>query len=241
MHDDLITLPRLYTPESLGIQSQITLNAGQAHYLKNVLRQELGAKLKVFNGKDGEFLADITMLSKKSGTARITERLRAQPENTREIHLVFSPLQKHRMDFLIEKSVELGVTHFHPTIMKRSNIRKINVERLEAQIIEACEQCERLDIPTLTTIKDLHTKITPHNLPTTVLWARERMDQPPSLKLEGNDTGIIIGPPGGFAPEETALLEKQAHILPISLGPDILRTETAALCILSALKLRNMS
>lgn len=238
MGQDYITYPRLYTSEPLSMETPFSLTDGQAHYLKNVLRQSDGDVIRAFNGRDGEFLAKISELKKKSGSARPYEKIKSQPETSNSIHLLFTPLQKNRFDFLIEKSVELGVTDFHPVITKRTEVRKINKSRLEAQIIEASEQCERLSLPKLHGIQDISRALSSADLPKPVFWGKERGQATALSDIEmAKQISILVGPPGGFDDFEMQTFEKLPELKAVSLGKQILRTETAALCMLSYLNI----
>ena len=228
---DISKTPRLYTETRLAADGQAELNAGQAHYLKSVLRMDTGEHIRAFNPTDGEWIATITDLSKKSATIAPKEQTRT-PTEAVPLRLLFPPIKKHRMDFLIEKSVELGVTELYPVITNRTQMRKINVDRIQAQIIEAAEQCERLDIPQLHPLQKLDTVIRQWAYGP-VLCALERDDQAANYHGEREGSAFLIGPEGGFDDEERRNLHENKHIIPISLGPRILRAETAALYCLS--------
>jgi 16S rRNA (uracil1498-N3)-methyltransferase len=146
-----------------------------------------------------------------------------------EIHLFFSPLKKDRNDMLIEKAVELGVTHFHPVLFSRSIVRDIKPDRITAQIIEAAEQCERLSIPILHPLRDFKKALSDWNADIPLMAAIERMDAVhlSRIDLKSMKTGLCIGPEGGITPEETDILGTKTFVTPVSLGPNILRAETA--------------
>lgn len=234
MGHDYSKLPRLYTAAALAAQRPFALEEAQAHYFRAVLRQQEGDAFRVFNGCDGEFLAKITKLGKKENEALTLEKIKPQPPKSPELHLLFAPIKKQRMDFLVEKAVELGATGLHPVITDRCEIRKINEARLRAQIIEAAEQCERMDIPVLHGAMDLPRKLAA--LPANpVIWCTERLDAPLISSLKGAMNAFLIGPEGGFTDQEAALLGKTPGISPASLGDTIFRSETAAVfCLVSA-------
>lgn len=227
--------PRLYVDQPLATGQPAAFTQAQAHYLKNVLRRERGDNVRLFNPRDGEWLAEISALDKKSGAAHCIEQRRPPAPITRRLHLFFAPLAKDRLDFLIEKAVELGATDLHPALFRQSDIRKINAGRLEAQIIEAAEQCERLDIPTLHEMTDGDSLGQNWNPATPIFTALERSDAPP-LTAYSKDCALLVGPPGGFTEEEKHRMSAAPFITPVSLGPAILRTETAALYGLSILR-----
>ncbi len=216
--------------------SDIPLEANHAHYLKNVLRKDAGQELRVFNGTDGEWIAQITELNKKRGLATLTKQIQPQDTDTRKIHLIFSPIKKQRLDFVIEKAVELGVTDIHPIIMKRTENRKLNADRINAQMIEAAEQCERLTIPRLHNLVEMNKKLANWGDHPTIYACIERSDTKELSTYNETYTqecAFLVGPEGGFTPQEIEGLSKYKAIKPVTLGPKILRAETAALYCLS--------
>ena len=211
------------------------MHGDQAHYLKNVLRKDVGDILRIFNGAEGEWLACIDSLSKKNGELDLTDQIKPQAPPRKTLHLLFSPIKKQRMDVLIEKAVELGVTDLTPVLMHRTENRKINEDRLNAQIIEAAEQSERLDIPKLHPLIKL-----PHLLSkgiggVEVFTALEREPSAKSLHEYDYKAGaaFLIGPEGGFDEQERVSILSSEDIRVIDLGNGILRAETAALACLS--------
>jgi 16S rRNA (uracil1498-N3)-methyltransferase len=227
-------LPRLYVDRDLQPGQTLALPEAQAHYLRSVLRQVPGDAVRLFNGRDGEYKAVLDSVDKKSVTARCEILIRPQPEAAQPIHLLFAPIKKARLDFLIEKAVELGATHLHPIITQNTEVRTLNEDRLRLQIIEAAEQCERMDVPVLSPAQKLE------DLPAfwsgeTILACIERHDAPP-LKSESAHA-ILIGPEGGFTENETAFLGGLNFIRPVSLGPRILRSETAVCAALALISL----
>jgi 16S rRNA (uracil1498-N3)-methyltransferase len=239
MSHPITKYPRLYTPENLQEGLAVLLSADQAHYLKNVLRRTIGDHVRVFNGRDGEWLAAIETLDKKSGTLKPLELLKNQELPARRIHLHFALIKKARLDFLVEKAVELGATDLHPVVTRYCDVRAINHGRMEAQIIEAAEQCERQIKPTLHPLKEM--RFVFHNMNMPVLACIERGNYEPVSRFLANsgynqeDIGALIGPEGGFSDEEIESLLNTPHIKPVSLGNSIYRSETAALKILSLL------
>ena len=225
--DETFKLPRLYTAYPLSDKVVIPLSSGQAHYLHTVLRRPNGELVRLFDGQNGEWLGTLEGLGKKSGNVVLTEQLVEQPKNARKIHLLFSPIKKHRMDWLIEKAVELGATDFHPVITQNTEVRKINEERLRQQIFEAAEQCERFEIPNLHELKKIDVVLGkwPENLE--ILSCIERYDAERIEEFRNDlDVAFLIGPEGGFTSEEKDKIAK--HSTPVSLGETILRCETAA-------------
>lgn len=239
MIKDIQKSPRVYTGQPLILHEILQLQDSVHHYLKNVLRVQSGDIVRLFNGHDGEFLGRISDAGKKSIFLTLEQKLRDQKDPPRKIHLLFAPIKKERMDFLIEKAVELGVTDLHIILTQNTDVRKINKDRLNAQIIEAAEQCERLDIPTLHDAEDLFKKLGAWNRSAFVLAALERTDATPMRdhrEIKG-DCAILIGPSGGFTDEEKNGLARMTIVRPVSLGEAILRSETAAAAALALLTL----
>lgn len=244
MNDDaLFKLPRLYVLSALFANNPINLSADQAHYFKTVLRRQDGDDVRIFNGQDGEWLCRLQDLGKKGGLAVPHQQLRPQPETTRSVHLYFAPIKKTRLEWLIEKAVELGATALHPVITQNTDIREINAERTRQQIIEAAEQCERLDVPTLHDPVKFN-QLQDH-IPAGVRFmaAVERLDAASinNAIADKDDVAILIGPEGGFSGEEIAAIRKQSTWVPVTLGPRILRAETAACAALAAVMLSDSS
>lgn len=208
----------------------IALAESQAHYLHNVLRRKNDDNLRLFNGKHGEWIGQLNNMSKKAGEVRLTEQIRPQPDHQKEIHLVFAPIKKNRMDWMIEKSVELGVTHLHPILTQNTEVRKIKANKIEQQIIEAAEQCERLTTPILYEMIKLETLLKSWPKDIILLACIERQDTQ-ALKPIDTNMAVIIGPEGGFTTEEKERISKHAQI--VHLGQQILRSETASLKALS--------
>lgn len=233
MQNSITKSPRLYTELDLLQGSVIELPKEQAHYLKNVLRKTEGDLVRLFNGRDGEWIYTLQSLGKKSAQAAAQEQIRPQTEQSREIHAYFPPIKKNRMDFMIEKAVELGATHLHPVLTQNTETRKINEERLKAQIIEAAEQCERLNLPVLYPLDDIFSALKDCDCP--VYAAIERIDGAVSTDHDNGDIAVLIGPEGGFTREEINRLNGLPTLKTISLGNTILRAETALLKLLSIL------
>jgi len=232
MQDETFKLPRLYTKNNLIDKSVIALSTGQAHYLNNVLRRKEGDSVRLFNGKNGEWVGILQNVNKKSANVFLQREFIPQPELTKRIHLLFAPIKKNRMDWLIEKSVELGVTDLHPIITQNTEVRKIKEERITHQILEASEQCERLQIPVLHGIQSLSDILNNWPQDIEILACLERQEGQ-NLEPVTKDTAILIGPEGGFTVQEKEQISKTATA--VTLGDQILRAETAALKALSIL------
>ncbi len=221
----------------------LDLSDNQSHYFKTVLRKQPEDLIRIFNGKDGEFLARLKFQGKKQACIHVLEQTRTQPTQIPERHIFFVLPKKKSFDLLVEKSVELGATHFHPLTSQNAQIRTLDQDRVRQQIIEACEQSERLDVPTLSAIEPFQSAIiTAQNL----FAAVELLDAPPLGllldKIEAhNPISFLTGPEGGFTAQERQFLEKQQYLTVMSLGQAILKVETAIFFCLSAAKLKGQN
>lgn len=228
MSENYWKTPRLFTPENLKSGETISLDKNQSHYLRTVLRKKTGEKIRVFNGKHGEYIASL-QTDNKNAFLEIGDQIRPQPTAKKRTCLIFAPLKKKRMDTILEKCTELGITDYYPVITQRTEVRKINTNRIESQLTEASEQSERLDIPTLHKIQNLQTLINQWTS-NPILSCIERADLPDiTIPKSQNDTAFLIGPVGGFTPEEMEFLQNHKNCKPVSLGAEILRAETAAI------------
>lgn len=227
-------LPRLYLDVPLSAGGDIPLDPGQAHYLGTVLRRRPGDGFRAFNGRDGEFLCRLQACSKKGGEATAETMLRPQGNPPRPVALYFSPIKKARLDWLVEKAVELGATALHPVITQNAEARDLNMERTKTRIIEAAEQCERLDIPSLH--PPIKLAAIPQDIRIFACIERSNPDTPTLAKAvpETGDIALLIGPEGGFSNDEIAALLRSKNITPVTLGPRILRAETAVCAALAA-------
>jgi 16S rRNA (uracil1498-N3)-methyltransferase len=229
---------RLFVDSPLAAGVMVDLTAAQAHYLRNVLRLEPGAEIALFNGRDGEWLGRIESLGKASCAVRLDERRREQlPEP--DLWLVFAPVKRARIDFLVEKAAELGVSELRPVLTRRTAVERVNLERLAANAIEAAEQTERLTVPVVRA---------PERLPTLLAsWPAERLlilcdesGTAPSIagEMQGltQPLAVLTGPEGGFDESELDALRKLAFVRPVGLGPRVLRADTAALAALAVVQ-----
>lgn len=233
MIDSNFKYPRLYGNESLVHGTTCPLDEAQAHYLYNVLRKNVGDYVRLFNGRDGEWLCELRELSKKKGAAHPVEQICVQPAPAPKLALAFAPIKKQRMDFLIEKAVELGVTDFYPVITQRTENRYLKEDRIERQMIEAAEQSERLSVPVWHKAQTLSEFLAHYD--GVVLAAIERHEHVRSL-LEcalDQDVTLLVGSEGGWAPEEIAVMREFEKLQGVGLGAQILRAETASIAMLS--------
>jgi len=224
--------PRLHVDEDLP--GPLHFDAARTNYLRNVLRLAPGATIKVFNGRDGEFVATITGFAKRSGTAEADKQLRPQtPAPT--VTLAFAPLRQARLDYMMEKAAEMGAGRVVPVLTQHGQVRRLNKDRVRAHMIEACEQCGTLNVPEVSDpvpLGDLLATVPEGHL----VVADERLAGDPSSPLEALARArppitVLIGPEGGFSAEERALFAPRA--IRVSLGPRILRADTAAVALLA--------
>lgn len=234
-------LLRLFVPQAPPEAGGLCeLSDRQAHYLRNVMRAETGQPLRVFDGTSGEWLAEIKELSKKKALVSFVEKIREQT-NSPDIHVLASPVKKEAFDFMIEKSSELGAKAFQPIVCNRTIIQRVNEDRLQAQAVEAAEQCERLDVMRILPIKPLKDVLESMSLDKKLIFCIERVQAPMILqRLQGGEIrpplAVLIGPEGGFSPEEVEMVSALQQAVPVSLGPRILRAETALVSALTCVQ-----
>lgn len=228
---------RLFINTNIQEASRIELTEEQSHYLCNVMRLKEGDSIRCFDGKNGEFLSQIIKIHKKQTQIIIKKQIKAQSLSP-DIWLLFAPLKKDCTDFLIQKSVELGVKGLLPIITENSITDKVRMDRLQAQIIEASEQCERLDIPKLFAPQSLKQALKNWDDSRVLFFMDERGYGSHAEKAFSQyikrPSAILIGPEGGFSDSEFKNLYDLPFVCGVSMGPRILRAETAAVAALSA-------
>jgi 16S rRNA (uracil1498-N3)-methyltransferase len=228
--------PRLFVEEALETKQQLTLNKDQAHYLINVLRLDPGASVLVFNGRDGEWLATRGLSTRKIAVLDLIEQTRPQPRRG-SIQFLFAPLKHARLDYLIQKAVEMGADRIRPVITKHTQVTRLNLGRMRANIIEASEQCGILTVPELLPEMHLDDLLATWDTSETLIFCDERADiQNPIASLQITSiasAAILIGPEGGFSDQERENLMKIQSVIRLSLGPRILRADTAAVAALA--------
>ena len=234
-------LIRLYVPEEgFAPEKKIPLSEGQAHYLRNVMRKEAGEQLRVFNGHDGEWLALLEEINKKNATIRLKRNLLLQQPGS-DILVLASPVKKEAFDLMVEKACELGAARFVPVTCEHTVVHKINQERLQLIAIEASEQSERLDVMTVEPLQSLKSCLSSKNYHRDTLFCVERTGVASLAEavrgLAGKPLAILIGPEGGFSAQEIDFINSFGYIHPVSLGPRILKAETALITALSGVQL----
>ena len=230
---------RLFVTAELSSGATIDLAAEQTHYLKTVLRLKDGAKIGVFNGKDGEFRARIAAFGRHSCTLALGEQSRAQALEP-DLWLVFAPIKRARIDFLVEKATELGASGLFPVMTRHTMVERVNLARLKANAIEAAEQSERLSVPEIHAPQPLDALIAGWDALRRLVLCDETGTAPPiAAALAGQNSAawaLLVGPEGGFEQAELDALRKLPFVCPVSLGPRVLRADTAALAGLAVLQ-----
>jgi 16S rRNA (uracil1498-N3)-methyltransferase len=227
------SLPRLFVKEPIGAGARIELDASQANYLGNVLRLGEGSQLLVFDGRSGEWLAEIAEAGKKRMSLSVIEPTGPQ-ESVPDLWLAFAPLKKGRVDWLVEKAVELGAARLLPVVTQRTVVDKLNLERMRAHIVEAAEQCGRTALAEIDAPVKLDGLLKSRDLNRRLYFADETGGEPAAVAFKPGPALILTGPEGGFTPDEAAAIRSASNAQAISLGPRILRAETAALAALAA-------
>ena len=226
------SLPRLFVEQALAQGAAVPLEAAPANYLGNVLRLTPGAEVKLFDGATGEWLARIDEIGRKRALLTVTAHLRPR-EPVPDLWLLFAPLKRGRIDWLVEKATELGAARLVPVLTSRTVVDRLNLERLRAHAIEAAEQCERTVVPALAEPEKLHQLLTAWPPERALYFADEAGGEPlPSIASSG-PAAILVGPEGGFTDEERAAVRALPQGRSMTLGPRILRAETAALAAIS--------
>ena len=219
--------PRLFVDTPLGPDAAPVVDGAAAHYLLHVMRLKLGDPLLLFDNRSGEWLATVADAGKRALTVRIERRTRAI-EAVPDLWLCFAPVKKARLDWIIEKATELGVARLQPIITERTIVERVKRERLEAQIVEACEQCGRTALPALAEPVKLPALLRDWPQSRALLFADEAGGSPFGTVDAPAPAAILTGPEGGFTERERAALLACPAVRRIALGPRILRAETAA-------------
>jgi 16S rRNA (uracil1498-N3)-methyltransferase len=228
----MASIPRLFIPDDLRAGGVVAGTPTQLHYLKSVLRRSCGEPAVLFNGRDGEWQAHIT-IGKRDVQFALDRRLRPQSAEP-DLWLAFAALKREATELIVQKATELGVSALLPVTTARSQPSRLNPERLMLIAIEAAEQSERLSVPTIHPLQSLPDLLATWPPSRDLFVAAERSEAPPPGK-SGGPAGLLIGPEGGFASAELEALKMHPFVHPVSLGPRILRAETAAIAGLALL------
>jgi 16S rRNA (uracil1498-N3)-methyltransferase len=232
-------MQRLYVTGDLGPGVSTTPEASQSHYLANVLRMGEGSELLVFNGRDGEWLARVALKSKKAVELTAIEQTRPQPPRP-DLAYCFAPLKQGRLDYLVQKAVEMGAGVLQPVITQHTQVTKIGSDRILANAIEAAEQCGILAIPEVREAAKLERLLGSWDKDRRLIFCDEdsSTNNPlPALKgIAANKLGLLVGPEGGFSDDERRQLRALPFVTAIPLGPRILRADTAAVAALAVIQ-----
>ena len=224
---------RLYVDQPLAPGQAVALSEGQAHYLTGVMRLAAGAAILLFNGRDGEWRATLAQAGKRNAIATCkvqTKPLHLPPD----LWLLFAPIKKARTDFIVEKAVELGAARILPVQTRHTNSDRIRQDRLQAHALEAAEQCGATYVPEVTDLHHLDKLLASWPTDRRLYWCDETaLGQPATITPTTGPAAILIGPEGGFSADEAAKLRGKPHVTPLSLGPRILRADTAAVAALT--------
>jgi 16S rRNA (uracil1498-N3)-methyltransferase len=226
------SLPRLFVDAPLGEGQTITLDGAPANYLANVLRLQAGGQVKLFDDRTGEWLGELAEVGRKRISLTLVQRLRER-EAVPDLWLLFAPIKRGRIDWLVEKATELGVARLAPVTTQRTVVDRLNLERLRAHSIEAAEQCERTALPELAAPATLEKALAGWPAERTLYFADEGGGAPLADAVEPGPSAILIGPEGGFTEAERAAIRTVPQARPVSLGPRILRADTAAIAAIS--------
>lgn len=229
-------LQRLYVESALRAGGEIAFPKDQSHYLLHVLRLREGDEILLFNGTDGEWCAKLDALGKKKASAWLSHQTRAQGEGP-DLHYLFAPLKRARLDYMAQKATEMGAGLLQPVITRRTVAERVNTERLRANAVEAAEQCGILRIPEVREPEALTDLLESWQSDRLLIFADEAAPSASPLEALGaqqeRPLAVLIGPEGGFDPEERAALLAKPFVLPISLGPRVMRADTAAVAALA--------
>lgn len=222
--------PRLFVDELLAEGQSISIDGGQAHYLMNVMRLKVGDPVKLFDDRSGEYLATVAAIGKRDLELAIGSRLRER-EQSADLWLCQALIRKDRLDWIAEKSCELGIARLQPMLTARCVVDKVKEERLRTQMIEAAEQCERTALPEIAGLAKIDALLRDWPTGRSLLFCDERGGEPMLHVLQGGahaSAAILIGPEGGFTDAENEAIRAHPAVVPVSLGSNILRADTAA-------------
>jgi 16S rRNA (uracil1498-N3)-methyltransferase len=229
-------LIRLHVTHGLEAGPLLAIEAAQAHYLTHVMRLNVGDELRLFNGHDGEWRARLAAIGRRACQLEILERTRGQSVGP-DLDLIVARVRRARLETIVEKAAELGARRVRLALTERTNAERTNVARLAAIAVEAAEQTGRLDVPEIIAPERLDRLIAAWPADRPLMFCDEAGEAAPALAaLAGKPQGpwgVLIGPEGGFSPRERALVRSLAGAVPVSLGPRILRADTAAIAALT--------
>lgn len=229
--------PRLYVDAPLASGGEVLFDRNQTNYLLNVLRLARGDAVLLFNGRDGEWQATLSSASKKAAVAVTGSCTRPQPP-AGDLHFLFAPLKHARLDYVVQKAVEMGASRLEPVVTRHTQVARINLDRMRANVIEAAEQCGILQVPEVAEPSSFDRVIETENRLLVFCDEDAEVKDPVAAltaarRAPGQPLAVLVGPEGGFAEEERATLLKRPNVVRIALGPRILRADTAAVAALT--------
>jgi 16S rRNA (uracil1498-N3)-methyltransferase len=231
--------PRLYVAASLASGVSIALDNAQANYLVNVLRLKPADTVLVFNTRDGEWQAHLAATSKRASALAVSTQTRRQTAPA-DLHYLFAPLKHARLDYMVQKAVEMGVSRLQPVMTRHAQVGRVNLDRMRANAIEAAEQCGILTLPDIVPPATLDAMIAGWDPARLLVFCDEDAEgSDPVAVLAAARSGpraplaVLVGPEGGFAPDERAALLRLPNVVRLALGPRILRADTAAVAALA--------
>jgi 16S rRNA (uracil1498-N3)-methyltransferase len=236
--------PRLHVEAALAAGGKLGLDGSQVNYLRNVLRLQGGDPVLVFNGRDGEWRATLADVGKRAIALAVVERTRVQTQAL-DLHYLFAPLKHARLDYMVQKAVEMGVARLQPVLTRHGQVGRVNLQRMRANAVEAAEQCGILTLPEIAPPVTFERMISERGAERLLVFcdedaevndplaalaaARQRM----STDTAAPPLAVLVGPEGGFAEEERAALLRLSNVARLALGPRILRADTAAVAALA--------
>lgn len=230
---------RLFLEDPLAERVPIPVTKDQANYLGNVLRLENKASLLVFNGRDGEWVASIERPAKRVEAIVPARRIRDQTPRP-DLDYLFAPLKSGRLDYMVQKATEMGAGRLVPVMTQHGQVPRFNAERARANVVEAAEQCGILSVPEVVEMQRLDDVVAGWDETRTLLFCDERDDGRGAAEilapLAGRPLALLVGPEGGFSSAERDMLRAHPSVVPLSLGPRILRADTAAVAALAVLQ-----
>lgn len=235
-HYDFRT-PRVYLNTSLAGGREVLFDRAQANYLQNVLRLKRGDELLLFNGRDGEWRANLAGAGRRDLRASVGKRMREQPQPS-DLHFLFAPLKHVRLDYLVQKAVEMGASRLQPVITRHTHVARVNLDRMRANTIEAAQQCGILNLPEVAEPAAFKATLERADAGRLLVFCDEDAEvKDPVAALAAvrahQPLAVLIGPEGGFDEAERAALLKRPNVVRLSLGPRVLRADTAAVSALA--------
>jgi 16S rRNA (uracil1498-N3)-methyltransferase len=230
-------MTRLFVANDIAAGAEVVLAPAQGHYLMHVLRLGEGDGIFVFDGRNGEWQARIVKARKGTCSIKFEQMLREQTA-AQDVHYAFAPLKQARLDYMVQKATEMGASVLKPVITAHTAVPRLNLERMRANVIEAAEQCGILNVPAIEPPVKLEALLKEYaKAGRTIVFCDERAGLEPPLNalaaLKGRKIAVLVGPEGGFSKEERELLLSKNFVCPVSLGPRIMRADTAAVAILA--------